>query len=82
MPGLLILDDLSANAGHEGFDQERVRDVYQLLSKVARRYQGALQVVAVDNYLSRNILLNYVDHVILTLTQADRLIRVRALPSE
>ena len=82
MPGLLILDGLSANAGHEGFDQERVRDVYQLLSKVARRYQGALQVVAVDNYLSRNILLNYVDHVILTLTQADRLIRVRALPSE
>lgn len=81
MPGLLILDGLSANAGHEGFDQERVRDVYQLLSKVAHRYRGALQVVAVDNYLSRNILLNYVDNVILTLTQAERLIRVPALPT-
>jgi hypothetical protein len=82
MPGLLILDGLSANAGHEGFDQARVRDVYQLLSEVAHRYRGALQVVAVDNYLARNILLNYVDYVILTLTQADRLIRVPAPHSE
>jgi hypothetical protein len=82
MPGLLILDGLSANAGHEGFDQERVRDVYQLLSEVAHRYAGALQVVAVDNYLASNILLSHVDDVILTLTQADRLIRIPALLSE
>jgi hypothetical protein len=76
MPGLLILDGLSANAGHEGFDQERVRDVYHLLRTVASHYQGALQVVAVDNYLSNRILHDHVEHVILTLTQADRLIRI------
>jgi len=76
LPGLLILDGLSANAGHEGFDQERVRDVYRLLSEVAEEYTGALQVVAVDNPLSTRILLEYQNYLMLTLTQADRLIRI------
>ena len=31
LPGLLILDGLSANADSEGFDQARVNDVYRLL---------------------------------------------------
>lgn len=78
IPGLLVLDGLSANAGHEGFDQDRIRDVYQLLGAVAARYRDALQVIAVDNYLSRGILLEFADHVILTLSQADRLIRIPA----
>jgi len=81
MPGLLVLDGLSANAGHEGFDQDRVRDVYRLLSTVAEQYRGALQIVAVDNELSKTILLEFVEHVILTLTQADRLIRISATGS-
>jgi hypothetical protein len=76
MPGLLILDGLSANAGHEGFDQDRIHDVYGLLSAVADQYRDALQVVAVDNYLASNILDEYAGDVILTLSQSDRLIRV------
>ncbi|MEV6923998.1 hypothetical protein AB0M46_05720 [Dactylosporangium sp. NPDC051485] len=76
LPGLLILDGLSANAGHEGFDLARVRDVYRLLGTVAEQYQGALQIVAVDNELARGILLEFAAYVVLTLTQDDRLIRI------
>ncbi|MEV4201091.1 hypothetical protein [Micromonospora globbae] len=76
LPGLLILDGLSANSGHEGFDLDRVRDVYRLLSRVTDQYRGVLQVIAVDNELARNILFEFADRVILTLTQDDRLIRI------
>ncbi|MCE0763375.1 hypothetical protein LWC35_10725 [Pseudonocardia kujensis] len=76
MPGLLILDGLSSNAGHEGFDQARVRDVYRLLRRVSEQYEGRLQVVAVDNELDRSILLEFADRVVLTLSQEDRLIRM------
>ena len=82
LPGLLILDGLSANSGHEGFDLARVRDVYRLLNRVTEQYRGALQVIAVDNELARNILLEFVDHVVLTLTQEDRLIRIRRTPAD
>ncbi|MGI5214941.1 hypothetical protein [Plantactinospora sp. CA-290183] len=84
LPGLLILDGLSANSGHEGFDLARVRDVYRLLSRVTgqEQYRNALQVVAVDNELDRNILLEFVDRVVVTLTQEDRLIRVPKTPAD
>jgi hypothetical protein len=78
LPGLLILDGLSANAGHEGFDQERVRDVYRLLKRVGDQYGSSLQVIAVDNLLAKDLLLEFLDYVVLTLTQADRLIRIPA----
>ena len=51
LPGLLILDSLSANAGSEGFDQARIRDVYRLLREVGADYRDSLQLVAVDNEL-------------------------------
>ncbi len=76
MPGLLILDGLSANAGFEGFDQERVNDVYRLLKETASGYEGQLQIVAVDNVLSPKILLQLAHDVVLNLTQEDRLIRL------
>jgi hypothetical protein len=82
LPGLLILDGLSSNAGHEGFDQERIRDVYRLLRSVAERYEGLLQIVAVDNELDRDILLEFADRVILTLSQNDRLIRTETAALE
>jgi hypothetical protein len=75
MPGLLVLDGLSANAGHEGFDQERVRDVYHLLDAVGEQYEGRLQIIAVDNELAKGVLLDVAEHVVLTLDQTDRLIR-------
>jgi hypothetical protein len=78
LPGLLILDGLSANAGHEGFDQARIRDVYRLLGSAASQYEGSLQVIAVDNMLAPDILKEFIDKVKLLLTQQDRLIRIPA----
>lgn len=76
LPGLLILDGLSANAGHEGFDLARVRDVYRLLNAVATQYRGPLQIIGVDNDVTNDVLLEYADYVVLPLTQEDRLIRI------
>lgn len=78
MPGFLILDGLSANAGHEGFDQARIQDVYTLMGAIAERYRGRLQLIAVDNYLSNSVLIGVAQNVVLTLSQADRLIRIPA----
>lgn len=75
IPGLLILDGLSSNAGHEGYDRDRVRDVYLLLRDVALEYAEALQVIAVDNPFTRDLLLEMQEYLVLTLTQEDRLIR-------
>jgi len=78
MPGLLILDGLSANAGFAGFDQARVADVYHLLEAVASEYLGRLQIVAVDNVLTKDLLLSFAEYVVLSLDQDDRLIRIPA----
>ncbi|MEV0733862.1 hypothetical protein [Polymorphospora sp. NPDC050346] len=77
LPGLLILDGISANSGQEGLSFDRIRDAYRLLSKVAAddSYRGALQIIAVDNELSREIIVELVERVALELTQEDRLIR-------
>lgn len=84
LPGLLILDGLSANSGHEGFDLARVRDVYRLLSRVTEQdqYGSTLQVVAVDNEPAGSILLEFAGRVVLTLTQEDRLIRIPRTPDD
>ncbi|RKN51263.1 hypothetical protein D7223_01515 [Micromonospora endolithica] len=77
LPGLLILDGISANSGQEGLSFDRIRDAYRLLSEVAadNSYRGALQIIAVDNELSREIILELVERIALELTQEDRLIR-------
>lgn len=80
LPGLLILDGLSANAGREGYDRERVVDVYELLISQAEEYKESLQVIAVDNDVPeavRNLLSD--EQLALELTQSDRLIRSAAL---
>jgi len=75
LPGLLVLDGLSANAGHEGFDGARVEDLYQLLHGVAAEYEGLLQIIAVDNEIPPGVVSDLEDRVVLTLSQDDRLIR-------
>lgn len=75
MPGLLILDGLSANVGSESFDRERVADIYRLLRDVGADYADSLQIIAVDNELPQTMFLALSDYVRLTLTQDDRLIR-------
>jgi hypothetical protein len=74
LPGFLVLDGLSANAGYEGFDVARVADIYNLLRRVAERYGEDLQIIAVDNEIPRRILLEFSDRVALTLSHDNRLI--------
>ena len=70
LPGLLVLDGLSSNVGHEGFDLDRRDDTYRLLMEEVNRYQGRLQVIALDNDVPSFAL----DSVVLTLTTEDRLV--------
>lgn len=49
LPSLLVLDGLSSNVGHEGFDRERRDDTYRLLLEESARYKGQLQVIALAN---------------------------------
>lgn len=74
LPGLLILDGISANSGHEGFDQARVEDVYQLLIDEAAKYADKLQLIVVDNTLPM-YLFGDQPPVALVLSHEDRLIR-------
>lgn len=85
MPGFLVLDGLSANAGRRGFDEERIRDMYQLLLDVAEEYGDRLQIIAVDNDPSADLWGELSDTVVLHLTQDDKLVRPSAavsLPSQ
>jgi hypothetical protein len=80
LPGLLVLDGLSANAGREGFDGARIEDLYRLLDRVSREYEGLLQIIAVDNEIPTAVAADLEGRVVLTLSQEDRLIQ--ASPSQ
>ena len=71
LPGFLVLDGLSSNVGHEGFDRERLNDVFRLLMDETRRYQSRLQVIALANDVPSFA----GDSVVLRLTPEDRLVR-------
>ncbi|MGW4823671.1 hypothetical protein ACWEP4_33170, partial [Streptomyces sp. NPDC004227] len=75
LPGLLVLDGLSANAGRKGFDVERIQDMYQLLLDVATQYAERLQIIAVDNDAPSMFDDALSDKVVLHLTPQDKLIR-------
>jgi hypothetical protein len=49
LPGLLVLDGPSSNVGTEGFDAQRLADVYDLLAEVGAEYSDSLQIIVVDN---------------------------------
>ena len=74
MPGLLVLDGVSANSGKEGFEGDRVVDMYRLFAEVASEYGDSLQLVVVDNDLPTAIAEELEDWIALTLSQDDRLI--------
>lgn len=79
LPGLLILDGISANTGSEGFDQARLNDAYRLLREVGADYADRLQLVAVDNELPATMHIELSGDVVLTLTETNRLIRAPQL---
>lgn len=78
LPNLLVLDGLSNNVGHEGFDLERRDDMYRLLMAEVVRYEGRLQVIALDNDVPDFATPSVTE----TLTQDDRLVRVAAEDAE
>lgn len=49
LPGLLVLDGPSSNVGTEGFDAQRLIDVYDLLADISADYGDRLQIIVVDN---------------------------------
>lgn len=82
LPGLLILDGVSANSGKEGLDGDRILDMYRLFIEVSTEYADRLQLIIVDNEVPEQILHDLPDRVVLTLTQSDRLIRTKWPPTE
>lgn len=75
LPSLLVLDGLSNNVGHEGFDLARRDDTYQLLMQEVERYGGRLQVIALDNDVP-----DFAEQAIaLTLSPGDRLVRTESV---
>ncbi|WP_329057992.1 hypothetical protein OG511_25590 [Streptomyces sp. NBC_01453] len=75
LPGILILDGVSANSGEGDFDQERVRDVYRLLIAEAGKYKNSLQLIAVDNSVPWEFYEELREKFVLHLTQEDKLVR-------
>jgi DNA repair exonuclease SbcCD ATPase subunit len=71
LPGLLVLDGPSSNVGTEGFDAQRLVDVYDLLADVASQYSSSLQIIVVDNTIPER----GEEWVRLRLEEDDRLVR-------
>ena len=72
LPGLLVIDGPSSNVGTEGYDAERLADMYALLNDVARQYATSLQIIVVDN----NIPPAGRQAIRLPLSEDDRLVRL------
>jgi hypothetical protein len=74
MPGLLVLDGVSANSGKEGFEGDRIVDMYELFDEVASAYGDQLQLIVVDNDLPPEVHDKLASSIMLTLSQSDRLV--------
>ena len=72
LPGLLIIDGPSSNVGTEGYDAERLADMYALLSEISSVYGDRLQIIVVDNHIPPG----NDERVRLRLGEDDRLVRV------
>jgi hypothetical protein len=70
LPGLI--DGPSSNVGTEGYDSERLADMYALLSEISSTYGDRLQIIVVDNHIPPG----NDDRVRLRLGEDDRLIRI------
>jgi predicted nuclease with TOPRIM domain len=70
LPGLLVLDGISSQLGHEGFDRERLDALYALLLEFATENADKLQVIVADN----DEMVGLESYVRLRLTETDRLI--------
>jgi predicted nucleic acid-binding Zn-ribbon protein len=82
MPGLLVLDGVSANSGKEGFEFDRIVDMYELFDEVASAYGDELQLIVVDNDVPAEVNDKLASAIMLTLSQSDRLVGGSDDPSE
>lgn len=73
LPGLLVIDGASSNVGTEGYDAERLADLYRLLTEVSLTYEYRLQIIVVDNYVPPDGR----KWIRVTLDETDRLVRTR-----
>jgi hypothetical protein len=75
LPGILLIDGLTSNVGHQDEDLERVRGVYQYLMEVSDELGDSLQLIVADNdvpeYASQRIVTHF--------SEEDRLIPTTAL---
>jgi len=78
LPGLLVIDGASSNVGTEGYDAERLSDLYSLLGEVSEQYKSRLQIIVVDNSVPPNGR----DWIRVTLGESDRLVRLTTPASE
>lgn len=78
LPGLLVLDGPSSNVGTEGFDAQRLVDVYDLLADVAAQYRSSLQIIVVDNTIPAR----GEEWVRLRLEEDSRLVRGTTAPAD
>lgn len=74
MPGMLILDGVSANSGKEGLEGDRIVDMYKLFDEVVLEYGEQLQLIIVDNDLPTEVADEMSNSIVLTLSQEARLI--------
>ena len=49
LPGILFIDGLTANLGHQGEDLNRVRGLYEDLMRISDEYGRDLQLIVSDN---------------------------------
>ncbi|MBI4190781.1 MAG: hypothetical protein HY525_09610 [Betaproteobacteria bacterium] len=73
LPGILMIDGVTKNVGHEGFDLERVEAVYSYLNDVSARLGDALQILIADNDVPEG----YHHLVKVRLSEAERLVPSR-----
>lgn len=49
LPGLLVLDGISSNAGREDWDARREDNAFRLIAEVAKEYENSMQTIVIDN---------------------------------
>jgi hypothetical protein len=70
LPNILLIDGLTTNVGHEGFDVERVHNAYLSLIALAEELGDTLQIIVADG----NVPPEADPYVRLRLSEEDRLI--------
>jgi hypothetical protein len=72
LPNILVIDGLTTNVGHEGYDVDRVQNAYEYLMELSDEMGDVLQVIVSDG----NVPAEADPYVRLRLSESDRLIPI------